>query len=116
MRTTDNNAAQAAFMQTKFKSKTTAYLLWFFLGAIGAHQFYLKRYLHGVTMGFLWVVGLTVAIIGGVSNEAKLATFGTLIWVIWAILCLIDMIAIPSYVNNYNQKIYNTFKNYRNND
>ena len=40
------------------KSKTTAYLLWFFLGAIGIHKFYLGK----TGMGILYI--FTVALFG----------------------------------------------------
>lgn len=47
------------------KSKTTAYLLWFFLGAFGFHRFYLGKVGTGLlflfTLGFLgigWLIDL----------------------------------------------------------
>ena len=45
------------------KSKSTAYLLWFFLGAFGAHKFYLNQtgmgilYIFtGALLGFGWFI------------------------------------------------------------
>lgn len=47
------------------KSKGIAYLLWFFLGLLGIHKFYLGKYLMGIlyflTMGFFgigWFIDL----------------------------------------------------------
>ncbi|MDN3583287.1 NINE protein [Mucilaginibacter flavus] len=38
------------------KSKTTAYLLWFFLGAFGAHKFYLNKI--GIGIIYFFTLGL----------------------------------------------------------
>jgi len=38
------------------KSKTTAYLLWFFLGLLGAHKFYLNK--TGVGILYLFTLGI----------------------------------------------------------
>ena len=45
------------------KSKTTAYLLWFFLGFLGVHKFYLGKTGWGIAciltanfLGILWIV------------------------------------------------------------
>lgn len=45
------------------KSKTTAYLLWFFLGFLGIHKFYLGKtgwgilcLLTGNLFGILWII------------------------------------------------------------
>lgn len=37
------------------KSKLVAYLMWFFLGAFGAHRFYTRRTLSAVAQLLLWV-------------------------------------------------------------
>lgn len=48
------------------KSVAAAYLLWFFLGTLGAHRFYLGRTGTGVAQLLLLVVGwLTLAIVVG---------------------------------------------------
>lgn len=45
------------------KSKTTAYLLWFFLGSLGVHKFYLDKVGWGIVclltanfLGILWII------------------------------------------------------------
>lgn len=63
----------------KAKSKTTAYLFWFFLGALGAHRFYVGD----KTRGFFMLITL-----GGIG--------------IWA---LIDVFFIGSRVEEVNEKI-----------
>lgn len=61
---------------TFMKSKGTAYLLWFFLGGLGAHKFYLGK----IGMGILY-----------------LFTFG-----IFGIGWFIDLFTLGSQVDNYN--------------
>jgi TM2 domain-containing membrane protein YozV len=64
------------------KSALIAYVLWFFLGLFGAHNFYLKRTGVGVAQ-----VILTITVIGLVI---------TLIWV------LVDAFLIPGWVRREN--------------
>ena len=73
------------------KSAFIAYLLWFFLGTLGAHRFYLRARL-GVAMLGLWVLSAMTALIliGYVG-------FGLLgIW--W----LIDAFLIPGMLERVN--------------
>ncbi|NOZ35910.1 MAG: TM2 domain-containing protein [Chlorobi bacterium] len=56
------------------KSKTTAYLLWFFLGIVSAHRFYLGKYgsaiLYLLTLqlaGIGWIVDLFL--LGGMVEQ-----------------------------------------------
>ncbi|MCB0539327.1 MAG: NINE protein [Bacteroidetes bacterium] len=60
------------------KSKTAAYLLWFFLGAFSAHNFYLGK----VGKGILYLLT------------------GQLFGIGW----IIDLFLISSMVDNYNMK------------
>ena len=64
------------------KTVLVAYLLWFFLGMFGGHNFYLKRI--GVAVAQLI---LTITLVG---------TLITLIWV------LVDAFLIPGWVRNQN--------------
>jgi TM2 domain-containing membrane protein YozV len=61
------------------KSTGTAYLWWFFLGALGAHKFYLGRPLMGIIYAF--TIGLL---------------FLGLLW---------DLFTLPSQVRRTNRKI-----------
>lgn len=64
------------------KSSVVAYLLWFFLGMFGAHNFYLKRI--GIAVAQLI---LTITVIGSIV---------TLVWII------VDAFLIPGFVRNQN--------------
>jgi TM2 domain-containing membrane protein YozV len=67
------------------KSAVVAYLLWFFLGLAGAHNFYLKR--TGVAVAQLV---LTITIVGSVI---------TLVWV------FVDAFLIPGWVRRLNNQL-----------
>ncbi len=45
------------------KSKLVAYLLWFFLGAFGAHRFYAKRVLTGFIQLLMWAGAVALMVI-----------------------------------------------------
>jgi TM2 domain-containing membrane protein YozV len=64
------------------KTAVVAYLLWFFMGLFGAHNFYLKR--TGVAVAQL-ILSLTIV--------------GMLITVFWV---LVDAFLIPGWVRNQN--------------
>lgn len=69
-----------------------AYLLWYCLGYIGAHNFYLKRFFHGLINSTLFTVGfLTIPL-----------KFGVIPLSILAILLIIDFLRIPKIVKRKN--------------
>jgi len=67
------------------KSVLVAYLLWFFLGLFGGHNFYLKR----MTSGFIQLL-LTITVVGSAV---------TLIWI------LVDAFFIPGAVRKLNHAL-----------
>jgi TM2 domain-containing membrane protein YozV len=77
-----NDARALMLFEANKKTVLVAYLLWFFLGAFGAHNFYLKR--TGVAVAQLI---LTLTIVGLIIS---------LVWV------LVDAFLIPGWVRNQN--------------
>lgn len=73
-----------------------AFALWFFLGAFGAHRFYLSRLGTGAAMAVLSVLGilLTITVIGAVIGTPMLFVVG--VW--W----LIDAFLISKWVAEHN--------------
>ena len=69
------------------KSTLVAYLLWAFLGGLGAHRFYLGRWMSGLVYLGLFVVGLLT---GGIG------------YILTGVLLFIDMLAIPNMVRTAN--------------
>lgn len=87
-----SDAAKLMLFDAQKKSMLVAYLLLIFLGAFGAHRFYLGQTGSGAAMLIIFLVSLllTVVVIGAV---------GLLVIGIW---CFVDLFLIPGYVKKYN--------------
>jgi TM2 domain-containing membrane protein YozV len=79
------------------KSPVVAYVLWFFLGYVGAHRFYLGRPLSGFLMLALSAITLVLSLV----------SFGFLafLWVVVGLWWLIDAVLIPGIVGSRNRRI-----------
>lgn len=79
------------------KSLLVAYLLWFFLGYVGAHRFYLGRPVSGFIMLALSAVTLVITLV----------SFGFLsfLWFVVGLWWLIDALLIPGIVAGRNTRI-----------
>ena len=79
------------------KSLLVAYLLWGFLGYVGAHRFYLGRPLSGFILLALSAVVLLLTFV----------SFGFLsfLWVVVAIWWFIDALLIPGMAASRNSRI-----------
>ena len=80
-----SDARAILFFEANKKTALVAYLLWFFFGIFGAHNFYLKR--TGVAVTQL-ILSITIV--------------GMLITIIWV---LVDAFLIPSWVRDQNNKL-----------
>ena len=81
-----NDARAMTLFEANKKTPLVAYLLWFFLGMLGAHNFYLKR--TGVAVAqLLLTLGLAFTLIG---------------LIIPAVWILIDAFLIPGWIRNQN--------------
>lgn len=81
-------------LQNEKKSTGVAYLIWFFLGGLGGHRFYLGRTSSGVVMLVLWLVGVATAIIA--VGFFLLIPLG--IWVV------VDAFLIPGMIERVNDE------------
>ena len=77
------------------KSAAVAYLFWFFLGALGAHRFYLGRIGTGAAMLVLFIASWPLMFIG--VGFVGLALIG-----VWA---LVDALLIPGMVSQHNSEL-----------
>ena len=95
----DNTAARMMMYDAQKKSALIAYLLWFFLGGIGAHRYYTGATGSAIFMTILFVLSivLSVVIIGGL---------GFLILGIWWI---IDAFLIPGLVRTFNIQLAHAY-------
>ena len=77
------------------KSAVVAYLLWFFIGMLGAHRFYLSRTGSAVAILLLTVLSWILAFVA----------IGLLLLIVPAIWVLIDAFLIPGMVSAYNNRL-----------
>ncbi|MBD8067277.1 TM2 domain-containing protein [Devosia sp. PTR5] len=92
--TTDRVSAQ---YDIEKKSLVVAYVLWLFLGYVGAHRFYLGRPISGLIM----------LLISGATLLVSFVTFGLLsfLWFGIALWWLIDALLIPGMAAGTNTRI-----------
>ena len=77
------------------KSPLVAYLLWFFLSGLGAHNFYLGRNGSAVGQLVLFVLGWLTFIF----------LIGFLFFAIWGVWVLIDAFLIPGWIRDRNNAL-----------
>jgi TM2 domain-containing membrane protein YozV len=77
------------------KSIGVSYLLWFFLGGLGAHRFYNGRTGSGVAQLALLILGFLTSVIG----------VGLFLWAALGIWVLIDAFLIPGWVREHNNHL-----------
>jgi TM2 domain-containing membrane protein YozV len=80
--TLSSDARAMMLFEANKKTPVVAYLLWFFLGMLGAHNFYLRR--TGVAIAQLI---LTLTLVGSIV---------TLVWII------VDAFLMPGWINAQN--------------
>ncbi|PZP31112.1 MAG: hypothetical protein DI613_09600 [Kocuria rhizophila] len=77
------------------KSALLSYVLWFFLGWLGVHKFYLQQSFQGIFYVLLWAIGwFTTPII-----------IGWFILGLWGLLMIIDLFLIPLRVAQLNARL-----------
>ena len=74
------------------KSATVAYLLWFFLGAFGAHRFYLNLQGTGAVLLIVTLLSLALMFVG----VGLVTIWISIVWV------FVDLFLIPGITRKYN--------------
>lgn len=82
------------------KSAGVAYILWFFFGMLGAHQFYLKKSASGTA--------ILVLTITSILSMAFVVGFILIIFVAFCVF--IDVFLIPGLVRDYNNRLIARFR------
>lgn len=86
----DDSVKQQLLFEANRKSTGAAYLLWLFLGSLGAHRFYLGRTGSGVGQLLLLLFGWIPFFVG---------------WVVLGIWLLVDAFLIPDMIRFDNLKM-----------
>lgn len=79
------------------KSTGLAYVLWFFLGGLGMHRFYLGRPLSGLILLLMVPAGIFMML-----AQNHFGAFLVIIGVLWLI---VDAFLIPGMVNRSREKV-----------
>jgi TM2 domain-containing membrane protein YozV len=93
-----NDASAMMRYDANKKSAGIAYLLWFFLGGLGVHRFYLGRTGSGAAMLALWVVSLLLTVVA-------VGVLGFLVIAVWWV---VDAFLVPGIVRDYNNRLIAT--------
>ncbi len=93
--TPTNDAARLMQYDASKKSTGIAYLLWFFLGWIGVHRFYLGETGSGAAMAIISVISWITVFVG----------VGLLGWLVIGIWWVVDAFLIPGIATRFNQQL-----------
>ena len=96
----NNDARRLMEYDARKKGNGVSYLLWFFLGAFGAHRFYLERTSTATAM-------LIITILSFVTLPVGIGALGLIAIAIWAI---VDAFMIPSMVRAYNMRVMHSIQ------
>lgn len=109
--TTDQLLLIEAKVANEKKSVALAYVLWFFLGGIGVHNFYLGKMVLGLFELLGGGVALWLMISGALTAEGTgaagggMALLGALVMVVWIGAFIFDLFLIPRRVRLYSQRL-----------
>ena len=90
-----SDARAMMMFEANKKSLFVTYLLWFFLGGIGAHRFYAGKKAGGIAQLCMLVVGFILAFV----YVGLIVLFALGIWV------LIDAFLIPGWIRSQNSML-----------
>jgi TM2 domain-containing membrane protein YozV len=77
------------------KSAGIAYLLWFFIGGLGVHRFYLGQTGTGITMAIIMLASCLTAVVG----------IGLIGFAVIGVWWLVDAFLIPGIATRVNQEL-----------
>lgn len=98
---TNNGAAQAMLYDANKKSVGVTYLLWFFLGGLGGHRFYVGKTGSAIAILAMTIIGALLVMVG----------VGLILLAIVGIWVLVDAFLIPGWIRNKNTLLATTLSN-----
>ena len=88
----DNTSGERRGKVGPARDIVVAYLLWFFLGLVGIHRFYLKHTRTGLAYLGIWAIAIVTSLLG-------LGAWPALVVYLWVI---VDIFLMPSMVRRAN--------------
>ena len=96
--TVDQKLYIEQYISNEKKSLIVAYILWFFLGAVGAHRFYVGKTITGILMIVVLIIsGILTLVTFGLATAVTMLPI-TIWWVIDAVLVIF-------MIKNYNRRL-----------
>jgi TM2 domain-containing membrane protein YozV len=77
------------------KSVGVAYLLWFLLGGLAVHRFYLRKHVSAIILLVLWILSVALIPVG----------VGLVLMIVPGLWLLVDLFLIPGIVRDHNDAI-----------
>lgn len=87
------------------KSEATAYILYFFLGWLMAHQFYLRNYKYAATTIATAIIGAGLMLVYTVMAEPVMILIGAGFLLGYGLIILYELFMIPAHVREYNRGV-----------
>ena len=97
----NSSTAQAMLYDANKKSLGVTYLLWFFLGTLGGHRFYMGKTGSAIAILALTLLGALLSLLG----------VGVIMLAVAVIWVLVDAFLIPGWVRNKNTLLATSLAN-----
>jgi len=91
-------------MQKHKKSAGVAYVLWFFFGSIGLHQFYIGNTKKGFTYLGLGAIGWISMLTGFLEQSGFAISLGWILLAVLGILLLVDLFTMSKQIRDAEER------------
>lgn len=100
-----NTQGQFVISEKQDKKLKIAFLLWFFLGGLGAHQFYIGNLKKGFLYVFLYLLSVMNMIISSQTNNTLFTVIGYALVGVLVVLGTIDLFTLSQQITDAENKL-----------